>query len=273
MPRPPVVVDLASTLSNKYSMSAEFIRKLLDKLAKTELMEQPPSQEFINALDAAHNKGEINKSFFDTQTADQQAMMLRNVGNYKETNPKYDSSAQGAEARAATIQGMKDSGRITADQAAKNSGSSEYFKPTTAQSTASQTKTAAPSATPPTAGSPLDLTKPIVANPKDALKLGLSTGTGVDPRLYAGLDVGNNGRLGYRGGVDGTHQLSYSHNITPNLSAQAAINQNAQGGQSAGGSLNYQLGKNTDVSATLDKDITGNQGLRAGVNLIHRFPN
>lgn len=253
-------------------MSADLFRKLLTKIDEIKLMEQPPSQEFIKALDTSHNTGEINKSYYDTLSTDQQAMLLRNVGNFKQTNPNYDPNAQGAEARAATMQGMKDTGKITADQAAKNSGSSEYFKSTAGQPAATQTKTTAPSAPPPAAGSPLDLNKPIVANPKDAVKLGLSTGaSGVDPRLYAGVDVGSKGRLGYRGGVDGTHQLSYSHNITPNLSAQAAINQNALGGQSAGGSLHYQLSKDADVSATLDKDITGNQGIRAGINLAKRF--
>jgi hypothetical protein len=65
------------------------MRKYLDIL-----VEQPnlPNQEFVNALDSAHSSGQINKSYYDTLGSNEQAMLLRNVDNFKRTNPNYNSN-------------------------------------------------------------------------------------------------------------------------------------------------------------------------------------
>jgi hypothetical protein len=289
-------------------MDAEFFRKLLDKLAEKELMEEPPVgaqgpdpigahiapntppevADHLRAMDQA-GRGEINKSYYDTQSPEAKAAMLRQV-NQAPQNP----NAQTADQRAAGLQAKIDQGKITSAQTAKNTGSGEYFQApkaatpppaTTAQpkpapattpppATTAQPKpvTAAPTAPQAASGSALDLTQPAYAYKGDNLKAGMSLGgTGVDPKLYAQLDAGN-GNFNYRYDPKAqSHQVGYTANINPNLSATGAINQNQQGGRSVGAGLNYQVNPNTSISGSLEKDMTGNSGYKASVGLNSKF--
>ena len=272
-------------------MSSTLMRKYLDIL-----VEQPnlPNQEFVNALDSAHSSGQINKSYYDTLGSNEQAMLLRNVDNFKRTNPNYNSNAQDDTARAATLQIKQDQGKITKDQAAKNTGSGEFFqapkaatpqtaaqpKPATAQPTTPQPKpvAAAPAATNIQA-TPVEFgkkaaTTSVADTGLGKLSGGVSLGSTADsyltPQLRAELSNQSGGKFTADVGA-GTQQLGYQQNFGDDTTGQLAINRNAQGGMSAGVGAEKQLNKNWSATGGVSTPVAGKGDTQFNVGLKGQF--
>lgn len=231
---------------------------------------QPPSQEFINQLDQAATKGTFDKSQFDASSADQQAMLLRNVGNYKDTNPNYNPSAQGAEARAATIQNMKDTGKITADQAAQNAGSGEFFKPT-ATDTKAKPKPAPAQPAPVAQQGPRTTIEPeVAARVPLGDKNGLYGGMAYD--VIGGAAPGNpKAQVGYQG--DSGARMSIARSLDPNmpgstefrgsmpltdkLAGTAVYKRDDRGASQAQVGAEYNISPTAKVSANYQQNVGG----------------
>jgi hypothetical protein len=248
-------------------MNPQLMRKYLDMLTE---QSQPPSQEFINQLDQAATKGTFDKSQFDASSADQQAMLLRNVGNYKDTNPNYNPSAQGAEARAATIQNMKDTGKITADQASQNAGSGEFFKPT-ATDTKAKPKPAPAQPAPVAQQGPRTTIEPeVAARVPLSDKNGLYGGLAYD---YAGGSAPGNpkAQVGYQG--DSGARMSIARSLDPNmpgstefrgsmpltdkLAGTAVYKRDDRGASQAQVGAEYNISPTAKVSANYQQNVGG----------------
>ena len=261
-------------------MNPQLMRKYLDILNE---QSQPPSQEFINQLDQAANKGTFDKSQFDASSANQQAMLLRNVGNYKDTNPNYNPSAQGAEARAATFQNMKDTGKITADQAAQNTGSGEYFQPPAGEKTKAATQkqpavSAAPDKVEPYAA-PVDFnarsgTMPIadtgLGKLSGGVSLGGSAGNYLSPQLRAELANQSGGKFYGDVGQSG-QQFGYEQKFGDKATGQLAYRQTPGGGSSVGIGGSYNVTPNLKVTGGVSKSMQGQGGDRADIGLRYDF--
>jgi len=266
------------------------MRKYLDIL-----VEQPnlPNQEFVNALDSAHSSGQINKSYYDTLGSNEQAMLLRNVDNFKRTNPNYNSNAQDDTARAATLQIKQDQGKITKDQAAKNTGSGEFFQApkaaTPPPATTTQPKPAAtapitqPAATAPSANNiqatPVDFNKQAGVMPVADTGIGklsggvsLSGGAGdyLTPSIRAELSNQSGGKFTADVGQN-TQQLGYQQKFGNDTTGQLAVNRNAQGGMSAGVGAEKQLNKNWSATGGVSTPVAGKGDTQFNVGLKGQF--
>jgi len=256
-------------------MSPTLMRKYLDIIN-----EQPnfPSQEFVNALDSAHSSGQINKSYYDTLGSNEQAMLLRNVDNFKRTNPNYNSNAQDDTARAATFQIKQDQGKITRDQAAKNTGSGEFFQNPKAATSKSTTATTQPAANNIQA-TPVDFNKQAGTMPVADTGLGklsggvsLSGGAGdyLTPSIRAELANQSGGKFTADVGQN-TQQASYQQKFGNDTTGQLAINRNAQGGMSAGVGAEKQLNKNWSATGGVSTPVAGKGDTQFNVGLKGQF--
>lgn len=241
------------------------------------------NQEFIDQLDQAASSGTFDKSKFDASTADQKAMLLRNVDKFKQTNPNYDSSQQGAEARAATIQKQQDAGKITQSQAAKNKGSGEYFQPPAGEKTKTVTQkqpavSTAPEKVEPYAA-PVDFnarsgTVPVadtgLGKLSGGVSLGGSAGNFLTPQLRAELANQSGGKFYGDVGQSG-QQFGYEQKFGDKATGQLAYRQTPGGGSSVGIGGSYDVTPNLKVTGGVSKSLQGQGGDRADIGLRYDF--
>ncbi len=254
-------------------MTVDLMRKYLDILA-----EQQPDSGFVAALDQAAQKGEINKDYYDSQSAEQQAQLLRNVTAYKQSNPNYDSGSQNAVHRAATLQSMVDQGKMTRDQAAKNAGSGDFFKGKAPVAATQTTAQASPQPKVEPMASPIDWNKQ--AGVKDIADTGLgrlsggvslsgAAGDYLNPSLRAELGNDSGGKFVADLGQQ-AQQLAWQQQYG-DTTAQLAVNRNAQGGMSAGVGAERKLSKDWALRGGVSTPVDGRGDTRFDVGLRGRF--
>lgn len=231
-----------------------------------------PNANLVNFMDRA-GRGDINKSEYDKLSPTQQAAALRQVNQAPQ-----NTNAQTGDQRAAGFQKDIDSGKITRSQAANNQASGSYFKEPNKQTTPPNSvppppnlKTTTTQPTPQPLGSPTDTARPVNINPDSAVNLGATqSATPGQANFVAGTKLGDNTTVNARLGTDNTKQVDARYQFDPNLSATAAVNQNALGGRTASVGLDKKFDNGITVNGGLSKS-TGMPGTSVGVNATIPF--
>jgi hypothetical protein len=266
-------------------MSAQqFFRKYLDILNEQSV---PPVGAYIDpntppdiaakikAMDQA-GRGEIDKGYYDNQSPEVKAAMLRQV-NQAPQNP----NAQTADQRAAGFQAKIDQGQMTKAQAAKNAGSGEYFQdpkksdPTTTKSATTKPAIPAPASTPAPQvnADPIDFqaragTQPIADTGLGKLSGGVSLGGSASnymtPSMRAELANQSGGKFVADIGQN-RQQLGYQQDLGNGLTGQLALNRNAQGGMSAGIGAEKQVNPNLSFGGGISAPISGQGSARGDI--------
>lgn len=226
----------------------------------------------VQAMDQA-GRGEINRGYYDSQSADVQASMLRQVGQAP-INP----NAQTADQREAGTQAKIDRGVITRQDAAKRAAGGDYFQNPKAATSKPVTITTQP-ATTNIQASPIDFNKqagvmPIADTGLGKLSGGVSLGGGasdyMNPSMRAELSNQSGGKFVADVGQQ-TQQLGYQQKFGDTTTGQLAINRNAQGGMSAGVGAEKQLNKNWSATGGVSTPVAGRGDTQFNVGLKGQF--
>ncbi len=223
----------------------------------------------VKAMDQA-GRGEINKGYYDTQSPEIKASMLRQVNQAPE-NP----NAQTADQREAGTQAMIDQGKMTRAQAGQaGRAGAEYFQDpkqtaTTKPTTTKQTTPAQPAAQPaprPTTTIEPEVQARVPLGGKSDLYGGIAydyaggTAPG-NPKAQLSYQGDSGGRVSIARSLDpnmpGSTEVRGSYPLSQNLTATGAYKQTDAGAKQAQLGLDYNLGQGSKLSGTYQQNAAG----------------
>jgi hypothetical protein len=223
----------------------------------------------VRAMDQA-GRGQIDKGYYDNQSADVKSSMLQQVGQ-----APMDPNAQTADQREAGTQAKINKGTITRQDAANRATGGDYFQDTKVATSKPTTATQSVATSIQPAATPVDFNKragvmSVADTGLGRLSGGVSLSGGaadyMNPSMRAELANQSGGKFVADVGQQ-TQQLGYQQKFGDNTTGQLAINRNAQGGMSAGIGGETKLGKDWSLTGGVSTPVHGQGDTQFNVGL------